>query len=341
MKTFTFVIVVCLSVLSYCDSIVVDGKTYTDVYVREGSSMYYVCIPSDGTIINVEKAKVKEGDLAISQDLAQRLALKAQFDENRAPIKAETERKAAAAAANRIASEKASQDEVKENARQAEAPRALERTRQEAAAANKSAEEGESHSLVSDVARAMAAAAAEANGIVEEGEALLAQLSGGDPKKQKQLIDQAKDFALSGGGRGTTWSEQYGDAIYSILLMESSGVNTEENRNMFAALRPVIPGSPGELAKIALRYQRVFGEKEAGSLSQIISKALVVTKMGGGEVPAVLQAASNAGVVIVSRGLKWTDEEVLAAIGSISKPMGGPEKAGKALEYIAAMTPRR
>jgi hypothetical protein len=116
--------VVLLVVSAYCaaDSIVVYGTTYTDVYVTEGPSMYYVCIPTDGTIINVDKAALKEGDLAISEDSAQRLTLKTQFDKNRALIKAHIERQALK---EQEARDKALQDKVKareeEEARQAEA----------------------------------------------------------------------------------------------------------------------------------------------------------------------------------------------------------------------------
>jgi hypothetical protein len=61
------------AVAASADTIVVDGKTLEDVYVRQSDAVYYVQIPADGKVISVQKsAGVK---VTLSTDNAQRDAL--------------------------------------------------------------------------------------------------------------------------------------------------------------------------------------------------------------------------------------------------------------------------
>lgn len=77
----TFTIIVSMSVLflsvdsAQADSITIEGTTYEDVYVTESSSLYYVRIPSTGTIINAAKSKVGPAGLIYTEDEAAREAL--------------------------------------------------------------------------------------------------------------------------------------------------------------------------------------------------------------------------------------------------------------------------
>jgi len=57
----------------WADSLVHNGKTYSDVYVREGNSSYYIQHPSTGEITAVPKSEV--GDVAISSDAGLRESL--------------------------------------------------------------------------------------------------------------------------------------------------------------------------------------------------------------------------------------------------------------------------
>jgi hypothetical protein len=189
-----FLIRSCFLVLlvfsNYCaaDSIVVDGKTYTDVYVMEGPLTYYVCIPADGTIMNVDKAELKKGDLAISEDRAQRLALKEQFDKSRAPIKAEIERKS-------------------ERARQAEASRAMAQEEARAKAQAEAAQEEARARAQADASRAIAQEEARAKAQAEAEE----RASPKHAEAQQPLRDEVSAIApqaelgINEGFRGIPW----------------------------------------------------------------------------------------------------------------------------------------
>ena len=61
------------------DSIVVEGKRYDDVFVREGGSFYYVRIPATGATVLADKDTVEPGTLHIEADAAKRDALKEQW----------------------------------------------------------------------------------------------------------------------------------------------------------------------------------------------------------------------------------------------------------------------
>ena len=61
------------------DDITIDGKQYTEVYVREGGSLYYVQVPDDGKVLTVQKTQVSPADLTISEDAAYRSSLKARW----------------------------------------------------------------------------------------------------------------------------------------------------------------------------------------------------------------------------------------------------------------------
>lgn len=70
---------VCMMSGAYADSITVNGKTYSDVIVRESGTRYYVATPSDGKAFSVAKADVATGSIAILSG-AQREALQREWE---------------------------------------------------------------------------------------------------------------------------------------------------------------------------------------------------------------------------------------------------------------------
>ena len=68
--------------LCAADSISFEGKTLENVYIREGASMYYVQLPTDGTVTSVPKSRVGNQDVVISTDKAQRDALLTEWKRN-------------------------------------------------------------------------------------------------------------------------------------------------------------------------------------------------------------------------------------------------------------------
>jgi len=64
------------------DSIAFSGKTYENVYVREGGTMYFVQIPAEGRVVSVAKAEVPADQVKISSDPAERAALLEEWNRN-------------------------------------------------------------------------------------------------------------------------------------------------------------------------------------------------------------------------------------------------------------------
>ncbi len=61
------------------DSIMLDGVTHGDVYIREGGNMYYVHFPESGDLLAVSKDMVTPNEMRISENAAHRDALLAQW----------------------------------------------------------------------------------------------------------------------------------------------------------------------------------------------------------------------------------------------------------------------
>lgn len=64
------------------DSITFSGKTYENVYVREGGTMYFVQIPAEGRVVSVAKSEVNADAVRISSDPAERAALLDEWNRN-------------------------------------------------------------------------------------------------------------------------------------------------------------------------------------------------------------------------------------------------------------------
>lgn len=52
---------------AWSDSITANGRTYTDVYLREGPSMYYIQVPADGSVLSVPKTSVRPEDVSLTE----------------------------------------------------------------------------------------------------------------------------------------------------------------------------------------------------------------------------------------------------------------------------------
>lgn len=72
------ILLLCLlfaSAESFADSIRVNGKLIEGVYVRAGSSMYYVQDPTDGSTTSVSRAQVEAGDVTLTRPRSARTKL--------------------------------------------------------------------------------------------------------------------------------------------------------------------------------------------------------------------------------------------------------------------------
>jgi hypothetical protein len=83
MKMNFFVILLGLFVFlgwqAAADSIVIDGKEHTGVYVRESASRYYVQIPETGEVLSVSKEAVAADQVALNEDAGYRAELLARW----------------------------------------------------------------------------------------------------------------------------------------------------------------------------------------------------------------------------------------------------------------------
>lgn len=64
------------------DSITFSGKTYENVYVREGGTMYFVQIPAEGRVISVAKSDVSADAVRTSANPEERKALLEEWNRN-------------------------------------------------------------------------------------------------------------------------------------------------------------------------------------------------------------------------------------------------------------------
>lgn len=74
--------IILISSLAAADTITVGDTTYTDVYVTQGATMYYVSNPEDGTIVNVPLDQAS--GVEIAQDREARTALYRQWQKKNA-----------------------------------------------------------------------------------------------------------------------------------------------------------------------------------------------------------------------------------------------------------------
>lgn len=155
------------------DSIVIDGKVYTNVRIHETSTRYYVRLP-DGSAISVDKSKVQPGDIVIGEgplpSQATRDKAAREAEEKKAAEKAaaeaavrEAETQAAREAAEKAAADQARREADARAAQEAADKAATERAQREAAekAAREAAEKAEQERAARETAERAAKEAQE------------------------------------------------------------------------------------------------------------------------------------------------------------------------------------
>lgn len=81
-KVIAFVaVLLSFSFSAMADWIVLNGKTYQEVYIREGRSTYFIHFPETGEVMNVPRAGVQDTDVGILKDESRREALLAKWRE--------------------------------------------------------------------------------------------------------------------------------------------------------------------------------------------------------------------------------------------------------------------
>ncbi|MDI9598468.1 MAG: phage tail tape measure protein [Acidobacteriota bacterium] len=153
--------------------------------------------------------------------------------------------------------------------------------------------------------------------------AALAQLSKGDPAVHQRLIAQTKELYMAGGA-GTL-----AEAAKTTFQLESAGAGDEENRKMFADLYGIMGEDLGGLAASLTTLYTGMGKEETGTLRQILSKALVASEINPQDVPELVEASVSA--IPYGKEMGWSDEEILAAIGTFARVIGSANEAGTAL----------
>lgn len=153
--------------------------------------------------------------------------------------------------------------------------------------------------------------------------AALAQLGMGDPAAQQRLIRQAKELYMAGGAGSLA------EAARTTFQLESAGAGDEENRKMFADLYGIMGEDLGGLAASLTTLYAGMGQEETGTLRQILSKALVASEINPQDVPELVKASVSA--IPYGKEMGWSDEEILAAIGTFARVIGSANEAGTAL----------
>ncbi len=72
---------------SFSDSISVNGKTYTDVIVREGAANFFIATPEDGKVVSFPKSSVDASTVRLSEP-AVRAELQSQWERNAGYVRA-------------------------------------------------------------------------------------------------------------------------------------------------------------------------------------------------------------------------------------------------------------
>jgi len=177
-------------------------------------------------------------------------------------------------------------------------------------------------SAVTTVLNGVAEAAkrvAESQSESELGLRSLAQLSGGDRKKFKALTSQAKQVFASGGAGSQDGASDL------IFQLESAGINTKENRALFASLFGTIKDTAG-FAKSAKTLQASVGKEEAGSIRDIASKSIAAAGGNPEKAAQFLRAASQGGAYATQLGI--SDEDLLSLVAVTATTTGSASEGG-------------
>lgn len=163
---------------------------------------------------------------------------------------------------------------------------------------------------------------------------MLAQLTGGDPKKQAALERAAVKIYKGGGARSEAEAMQVAFQLQSANMLESAEFMT---RARVIAGPEGISGLIGKAGKL----QAAFGKAETGTAKQILSKAVAaagpVTDVG---MMDILQATAKAGGA--GKAMELSDEELFAMV-SLTSQVYKPEEAAtgvaRMLDQLAVKRP--
>jgi hypothetical protein len=88
-QTVLITVAVTLTAAGFSDSITIEGREYRNVYIRQGTAMYYVLTPEDGSIFSVRKEAAEQ--VAFSDDTAKRQAILCAWEKHPARQEKETQ----------------------------------------------------------------------------------------------------------------------------------------------------------------------------------------------------------------------------------------------------------
>lgn len=151
----------------------------------------------------------------------------------------------------------------------------------------------------------------------EFGEAELAQLALGDPKKLRSLLQFSRGLFAAGGARDRE------EAARTIFALESAGI--VDQRHIFQNLFGIV-GAPDVLARAAATVQTALGKDETGNVRDIISKGFGASQFAPATVEQLLEATSRGAGA--AKLLQLSDEELLAATTVTAKAAGSAELGG-------------
>lgn len=157
----------------------------------------------------------------------------------------------------------------------------------------------------------------------EMGMAQLAQLSGGDPKRQRTLMDTARNLYAGGGAKDLN------EAARTVFSLESAGALG--SAELFTRLYGIV-GQPDVFARAGTTLLTSMGKQETGDIRAIASKAFAASKYSPASAEALLEAGSRSGAQ--ARTLGISDEEVLAATAILATASGSAEQGGTQLNAL-------
>ncbi len=149
----------------------------------------------------------------------------------------------------------------------------------------------------------------------------LAQLAGGNTGQLQNLMGQARATYAEGGATSISQASQM------IFRLQSAGLTSESDRRLASRIQGVgLIADAGAFLESAKKVQTAAGVGEAGSIQDILSKALVAGKYGIGDVSQIMESTVRGAPLL--RGLGMSDEDLTAAVTLLSQTTRSPEMAG-------------
>jgi len=162
----------------------------------------------------------------------------------------------------------------------------------------------------------------------QRGMSSLAQLTGGDAGKFRELTGAARRMYAQGG------AETLDQAARTVFSLESAGAL--ESADLFARLSGIVE-DPAVMARAATTLMTSRGRAETGGIQAILSKAMAASKYSPASAEALLEAGAAGGGYAKLLGV--SDEELMAATAVMATATGGAETGGTTVaSLLAALT---